>query len=511
MFPGMSTPPDAGTTPPPRGTAPGRFGLALLVICGAQLMIVLDATIVNVALPSMRDDLGISEVNLPWVLNAYTLAFGGLLMLGARAGDILGRRRMFVIGVLVFALASLVGGFATSPAFLYAARVVQGVGGAIAAPAALSLVTTTFPEGQQRNRAFGIYAAMSGSGAAIGLILGGILTDLLSWRFVLFVNAPIGLLVALLAPRVLTEAPRRTGTFDLPGAVGVTAGVTVGVYGLTRTTTHGWSDPLTLLCLIGGVALLGLFLLREAMCREPLVPLWLFRNRDRGGANLIILAVAAAMFGVFYFLTLFVQGVLDYSPLQTGFAFLPVSIAIMVAAGVSGQVFGRFGAKPLLVIGPLLAAGALLWLSTLSADSSYPTLLLPTTVLFGFGVGISFVPLTAVAVAGVDAADAGLPSGLLNTTQQVGGAIGLAVLATVASTVANNHAADAASAAGATRLSPAELIEASVAGYADALLVGAGMCLAAMLAGLFMITSAAGRLESAGAAEGASQPVPGHV
>ncbi|WP_198145439.1 hypothetical protein [Frankia sp. EAN1pec] len=253
---------------------------------------------------------------------------------------------------------------------------------------------------------------------------------LCSQRFVLFVNAPIGLLVALLAPRVLTEAPRRTGTFDLPGAVGVTAGVTVGVYGLTRTTTHGWSDALTLLCLIGGVALLGLFLLREAMCREPLVPLWLFRNRDRGGANLIILAVAVAMFGVFYFLTLFVQGVLGYSPL--------------------------------------------FWLSTLSADSSYPTLLLPATVLFGFGVGISFVPLTAVAVAGVDAADA-------------------------------------ASAAGSARPSPAAIIEASVAGYADALLVGAGMCLAAMLAGLFMITPAAGRLESAGAAEGASQPVPGHV
>ncbi|WP_412540809.1 MFS transporter [Longispora sp. K20-0274] len=416
-------------------------GIALAVITSAQLMIVLDATIVNIALPQIQKALGFSSTDLSWVLNAYTLTFGGLLLLGGRAGDILGRRRVFIFGIVLFSVASLLGGLAQSAEWLLLARALQGVGGAIASPTALSLVTTNFEEGPERNRAFGVFAAVSGAGAAIGLIAGGMLTSWLSWRWTLFVNVPIGIVLVLLTPRYIKESERHPGRFDIAGAVASTAGMSLLVYGFIRAADKGWSDTGTLLSFAGAVVLLAAFVLIERRSQQPITPLHLFRDRDRVGTYLMMLIMAAAMFGMFFFLTLFVQNVLGYSPLRAGFAFVPVTVAIGVTAQLASRIIPRTGPKILLVIGGILAASGLIWLAQISESSKYVTGLLLPMCIFGLGMGFIFVPVTIVALARVANKDSGAASGMLNAMQMVGGSLGLSVLVTVFGTASRNEAA----------------------------------------------------------------------
>ena len=429
----------------PRPPGAARRGhhpaLALTIIAASQLMVVLDATIVNIALPQMQRALGFSTSNLSWVLNAYTLTFGGLLLLGGRAGDILGRRRVFVSGILLFTLASFLGGFATSATWLLAARALQGVGAAVAAPTALSLITTNFAEGEERNRAFGVFSAVAVSGSAIGLIAGGMLTSWLSWRWVLFVNVPIGILLASLAPLYITESERQPGRFDLGGAFTSTAGMTALVYGFIRAAQEGWSDPGTIASFAAAVALLALFLSIETRIRQPITPLHMFRERNRAGSYVIMLALAAALFGQFFFLTLFVQDVLGYSPLRAGIAFLPITGAIVLTSQIAARTLPRIGPRRLMTTGALLATGGLAWLSQVSVDSGYLDGVLGPMLLFGLGMGLLFVPLTIVAVSGVAPQEAGAASSLLNVTQQVGGSLGLSILVTVFGTASRNEAA----------------------------------------------------------------------
>ena len=452
----LSGRPVAGTA----GAEPGRrrLGLALVVIATAQLMVVLDATIVNVALPHIQHALGFSGSGLEWVVNAYALTFGGLLLLGGRAGDILGRRRVLIAGIIVFSAASLLGGFATTEAWLLGARALQGVGGAIVAPAALSLIATTFPEGPPRNRAMGVYAAMSIGGAAVGLIAGGLLTTYASWRWVFFVNVPIGIAVALMAPRALEESERNRGRFDLPGAITGTLGLVALVYGLTNAATSPngvahWHDAKVVSSLAAAVVLLVTFVLIEARSRHALMPLRIFRNRNRSGALLIMLCVGTAMFGMFFFLSLFVQTVWGYSALKAGVAYLPMVGMIMLMAGVSSQLVPRIGARPLLLAGSAITAGGMFWLSQINEHSTYAGGLLGPMMVTAAGLGMLFMPLTLVALSKVEDRDTGLASSLLNTGQQVGGSIGLALLGTVAWTVVANsiHSQVSAAAAAAAK------------------------------------------------------------
>jgi EmrB/QacA subfamily drug resistance transporter len=434
------------TSRPAAQRAPGQArrgshpGLALAVIAGAQLMVVLDATIVNIALPHIQGALHFSTTGLSWVLNAYTLTFGGLLLLGGRAGDILGRRRVFITGILLFSLASLLGGLATSSAWLLAARALQGVGGAIASPTALALITTNFPEGRDRNRAFGVYAAVSGSGAAVGLLAGGMLTSWLSWRWVLFVNVPIGILIALAAPLYIAESERRPGRFDISGALTSTAGMVALVYGFIRAAQEGWSDPVTVGSFVAAVVLLAAFLSIETRTRQPITPLHMFRNRNRAGTYAIMLGLAAALFGMFFFLTLFVQEVLGYSPLKAGLAFLPVSAVIIVAAQVVARLLPVVGPKRFMMAGSLLATIGLAWLSRITVTTGYLDGLLGPMLVFGLGMGFLFVPLTLTAVSGVSREETGAASSLLNAMQQVGGSLGLSILVTVFGTASRNEA-----------------------------------------------------------------------
>jgi EmrB/QacA subfamily drug resistance transporter len=422
---------------PRRGHHPG---IALAVIAASQLMVVLDATIVNIALPHIREALNFSTTSLSWVLNAYTLTFGGFLLLGGRAGDILGRRRVFIAGILLFSLASLLGGLATSSGWLLAARALQGVGAAIASPTALALITTNFAEGPQRNRAFGVFAAVSGSGAAIGLLAGGMLTSWLSWRWVLFVNVPIGILLAMLAPLYITESERQPGRFDISGAMTSTAGMAALVYGFIRSAQEGWSDAWTIASFAAAAVLLASFYLIERRTRQPITPLHLFRDRDRTGSYVIMLALAAALFGMFFFLTLFVQDVLGYSPLKAGFAFLPVTVALIFTAQVAARTLPRLGPKPLMTAGAVLAVIGLAWVSQISVSSGYVDGILGPMLIFGLGMGLLFVPLTIVAVSGVAPRESGAASSLLNVMQQVGGALGLSILVTVFGTASRNEA-----------------------------------------------------------------------
>src|ERR1700677_3186704 len=356
----------------PGGSAqPRRLGLALAEIAAAQGIVVLDLTIVNVALRHIQRALGFSDTNLEWVVNAYALAFGGLLLLGGRSAFMLGRRLGFIAGIVLFSVASLAGGFATDQAWLLTARVVQGIGGAFAAPTALSLIAVTFPEGKQRNRAMGVYAAMSVGGAAVGLVAGGILTTYASWRWVMFVNVPIGALVAVLASRVLPESARSTGRFDLPGAVTVTAGVAALVYGLSNaaTTSNGvshWGDTKVIISLVAAVVLLVAFVFIEVRSKHPLLPMRVLRNRNRSGSYLVMLLLGTALFGMFFFLTLFVQDVWLYGALKAGMAFLPVTGAIVVTSGIASQLVPRVGARPLMLAGGAVASGGLFWLAQIN-------------------------------------------------------------------------------------------------------------------------------------------------
>jgi len=498
-----------GAVAPPDATAGGqrRLGLALLVIATAQLMVVLDAAIVNVALPHIQRALGFSGSGLEWVVTAYAVTFGGLLLLGGRSGDLLGRRRIFIGGLLLFSAASLLGGFATSQAWLLTARAVQGVGGALVAPTALALITTTFPEGQPRNRALGVYSAMSGAGAAVGLVAGGLLTTYLSWRWTLFVNVPIGILIASVAPYVLTESPRQRGRFDLPGAITGTAGVALLVYGLSNASTgqdgvSHWGDTKVIASLVASAVLLVTFALIEWRSRHALMPLRVLANRSRSGAYLMMLALATAMFGIFFFLTIFVQEVLGYSPLKSGLAALPFAAMIVVMSGIISQVVGRVGARPLMLAGATVTAGGMYWFSQITEHSSYLNGLLGPMLVTSTGLGMLFVPLALVALTRVRPEDSGVASSLLNTGQQVGGAIGLAALGTVTWTAVSNsvkhqvaQAAAAAAHAGhplpaarpGASVPAAVLHQALATGISRGFLVAAGIAVVALVVAVAMI------------------------
>jgi EmrB/QacA subfamily drug resistance transporter len=517
----------AGRAAAPGATAGGgsrRLGLALLVIATAQLMVVLDATIVNVALPHIQQALGFSGSGLEWVVNAYAVTFGGLLLLGGRAGDILGRRRVFVFGLLLFSAASLLGGFATSEWWLLTARAVQGAGGAVIAPTALALITTNFPEGAQRNRAFGVYAAMAGLGSAVGLLLGGILTTYLSWRWVLFVNVPIGILVAAAAPRVLAESPRRPGRIDVAGAVTGTGGIALLVYGLSKAATgpdgvSHWGDAQVLASLAAAVVLLVSFVLIERRSSRPLLPMRVLADRNRSGAYLIMLCVATGLFALFFFLTLFIQDVLGYSAVRTGIAYLPFAVGVVVASALASQLVPRIGPRPLIVAGAAMVAGGMFWFSRLTEHAGYATHLLGPQLVSSFGLGLVFVPLALVALHKVAEQDSGVASSLLNTAQQVGGAIGLAVLGTVAwTTVADSartqvaHAAAAAAKAGRPVPTPGAPVPASIyehaltAGFSRAFLVAAGIGLLGLV--IAIATIRVRRQDLAGASPAPQEAAP---
>ncbi|WP_404955236.1 MFS transporter [Streptomyces sp. 147326] len=417
-------------------------GLALFVIASCQLMVVLDITIVNIALPHIQTALDFSTESLSWVVNAYTLAFGGLLLLGGRTGDILGRKRVFIFGVLLFGLASFLGGLAQNEGQLMAARALQGVGGAIASPTSLALITTTFREGPARNRAFGVFAGVSAAGGAIGLLAGGILVEWLDWRWVLFVNVPIAVVIAILAAKVLRESERHPGHFDFAGALLSTLGMVALVYGFIRASQEGWRDPATLGSFGAAVVLLTLFILNERRSPQPITPLHMFADRNRAGTYGIMLMLACAIFGMFFFLTLFVQIVLGFSPIQAGLAFLPVSVMVALGAGLTSQLLPRFGPKPFMVGGALSSAAGLGWLTQTDVHSTYLGSILGPMLLFALGMGLQFVSLTLMALSNVPDRESGAASGLLNTMQQVGGSLGLSILVTVFGTASRNEAKD---------------------------------------------------------------------
>ncbi|GAB3998307.1 MFS transporter [Nocardioides marmoraquaticus] len=510
---------DSGT----HGTT--RLGWALVLISVAQLMVVLDATIANIALPYIQSDLGISQANLQWVVTGYALAFGGLLLLGGRLGDLYGRRRVFMVGVAIFAVASGIGGLAANEAMLLGSRGLQGLGAALASPAALALITTNFPAGPQRNRAFSVYAAMSGAGAAVGLILGGWLTgltpDLLGtsvdgWRLTFLINVPIGIVAALAAPRVLAESESHPGQLDVPGALSGTAGLVAIVFGLSRAgePTHGWGDTGTVTALVVGVLLLAAFVVVERRVAHPLLPFRILLSRTRATAFVTMMIVPAAMFAMFYFLSQFVQNVMGYSPLHTGVAFLPFSVGIVIAATVSSKLVATVDPRWIAGTGTAMAGLALLGFSRLSVDDSassilgavgraqvhlgtdvsYWTEIFPFIALMSLGMGATFVPMTLAAVHGVGARDSGIGSGVLNTMQQVGGALGLAALSTVAVHFSTDRATQIGTslqqaAAGAGGGEPSEGVREAVAGllYQGAFTDGATH---AFLAGAFMIWTA---------------------
>ncbi len=403
----------------------------LAVIIASYLMIILDTSIVISALPRIHHALGFSATGLSWVQNAYTLAFGGLLLLGARAGDILGRRRMFVLGIALFTVASLAAGLAQSSAWLLAARAAQGVGAAIAAPSTLALLTTSFSEGKERTRALSYYSAAAGGGASIGLVLGGLLTDSLSWRWGLFINVPIGIALIWLAPRILPETERRQGHFDLRGAVTSTLGMTALVYGFVRAGSAGWGERITLASFAAGILFLGAFVLTELRAEQPITPLRLFASRERSGAYVARIMFVSGMFGMFFFVTQFLQGVDRYSALRAGLAFLPLSLTMFALVLVVPRLMARVGATRLLIVGVALAFVGMLWLSRLSLGTPYfPGIAVPMVIL-GLGAGAVFLPLTAAGVAGVAPQDAGAASGLVNVAHQLGGSLGLGILVTV--------------------------------------------------------------------------------
>lgn len=406
---------------------------ALCVIAIAQLMVVLDASIVNIALPSMQTDLGISDADRQWVLTAYTLTFGGLLLLGGRIADFQGRKRMFVVGLIGFAAASLLGGIAQNSAMLFSARALQGAFAALLAPAALSLISVTFTESKERARAFGVFGAISGGGAAIGLIAGGILTEFASWHWTLLVNVPIAIIAVFLAIPFVKES-RATGDtkYDIPGAITATAGLVSLVYGITQAESQGWNGTSTLTFMGLGVLLLIVFLVIESRSSHPLLPLRILENRNRGGAYLASFFVGVGLFAMFLFLTYFFQAVMGYTPLTSGLLFLPFSAGIVVSAGVASQLLPRFGPRWVTASGFVLAIVGMTLLLRLSPTSSYAGDILPSLIVMSFGMGLIFVPLSAVSLFAVGNHDAGVASAVLNTSQQIGGSIGVAFLNTIA-------------------------------------------------------------------------------
>lgn len=466
------------TSPPARPQPDPRRFRALAVIAIAQLMIVLDATVVTIALPSAQRALQISVANRQWVMTAYTLAFGGLLLLGGRIADYLGRKRVFVGSLIGFAAASALGGLAQSPAMLFGSRALQGAMAALMAPAALSLITVTFTEAKERARAFGVYGAIAGGGAAIGLILGGLLTQYISWRWTLLINTPIAVFAALAATRLVGESrTEHRSHYDVAGALTSTAGLVALVYGFTRAGTSGWGAASTLGLVAAGLVLLATFVGIELRSSSPLLPLRVVVDRNRGGAYLASLLAGIAMFATFLFLTYYLQQTLGYSAIRSGFAFLPFSAGIVAGATVSSRLLPRVGPRALMVGGFAVAALGLLAFTQVHADSTYLAHIMPAELLTSFGMGTSFVPLSSTALIGVDPADAGVASALVNTTQQTGGSLGVALLNTVAASATSGYLASHG---------PAAAKAAAVHGYTTAFLVSFALLAAASLACLLL-------------------------
>lgn len=458
-----------------RGRAPDW--LILTLACVAQFMVILDVSIVNVALPAIKGSLGFSQSGLQWVLNAYTLAFAGFLLLGGRAADLFGRRRIFLTGLTVFTGASLLGGFAQDQWMLISARAIQGLGGAILSPATLTILTTTFTEPKARSRAMGIWSAVAGAGGATGALLGGILTTEISWRWILFINIPIGV-AALVAGRMFLQESKAGGDrkpLDIAGAVLVTAGLTSLVFGVVRTTSVSWSSWQTITALGMAVILLAAFVYCEArLATDPLMPLRMFQRRTIWSANLVMMLLSGSLFAMWFFVSLYLQEVRGYTPLRTGFAFVPQTIAIIIGAQVSSRLVLKVGARPLLVIGCLLTGGGLLWLGAVGVGTSYWTGFFTASVLVTLGGGLCFTPVTYTATVGVPPREAGLASGLVNTSRQIGGALALAALATVATT----HTASIIRSVG--------FKAALTAGYAEAFRIGSVIALAGALAAILV-------------------------
>jgi EmrB/QacA subfamily drug resistance transporter len=451
---------------------------ALALLSVAYLMVVLDLSIVNVALPSIQTDLGFSPEDLQWIVSGYALTFGGFLLLGGRMGDLLGRRLIFMIGLAAFAAFSLLAGFATSPEMLIVARLLQGAAGAILSPSVFSIVSVMFSEGSERNKALGILGAVAGSGAAIGVLLGGVFTQYVGWEWIFFVNIPIGLGALLLVPRYVRES-RADGLakhFDTAGAVTVTGSLMLLVYGLTQSTNAGWASLQTIGVLAGSAVLMAAFLAIELRSRSPLVPLGFFRRRTPTGANIVGLGLGTTVFGMFFLLSLYMQQVLGFSAMKTGAAYLAIALTAVVSSGISQALVTRIGVKPVLATGMTLLAGGLLYFTQVSPQGSYLGDLLPGFLLVGVGLGFSFVPVSIAALAGIGDREAGLASGLINTTQQVGGALGLAVLATISTTRTENLLA-----------SGTEPASALTDGFAAAFWVGVGFALISLAATLLAL------------------------
>ena len=482
----------------PQSPADTNKGAALLLLAAVQFVIVLDASIVNVALPSIGADLEFSQDNLSWVVNAYTLVFGGFLLLGGRMADLLGRRRLFIAGLVLFGVASLLGGLASTEGQLIAARALQGLGGALVSPAALSILTTTFAEGAERNKALGVWGAVAGSGGAVGVLLGGILTDGLGWEWVLFVNVPITIAAAALAPGILPESKNpSTGRFDIAGAVTITAGLSLLVYALVDANDAGWGSGQTLVLILGALVLIGAFIVTEMRTPAPLVPFAIFRNRTLTGANVTAVLVAMSLFSMFFFISLYMQQVLGYDALKAGLSYLPLAGGIIVSAGIASALTTRLGFKPVLASGLVLVAGGLFWFSNVDANGTYVGDVLFPSLLAAVGLGFAFVPLTIASVAGTKPDEAGLASGLINTSQQVGGALGLAILVAVANGVTENYTTG-----------PQPDAVALTEGFQAAFLVGSGMALFGALLALTMIRSRDSKAHRDAAMAGEAQPVP---
>jgi EmrB/QacA subfamily drug resistance transporter len=461
-----------------------RRWAALLLLCFAQFIVVLDASIVNVALPSIGEALSFSQENLPWVVNAYVLTFGGFLLLGGRLADLLGRRRVFISGLILVAVASLAAGFAANEGQLIAARAAQGLGAAIISPAALSIVTTIFRDGAERNKALGAWGAVAGAGGAAGVLLGGILTDGLGWEWVLWVNVPVAAAVALLTPRFIPESRSESATrhFDTAGAVSVTAGLSVLVYALVDAAEAGWGSTQTLGLIALAAALIGAFVAIELRSAAPLVPFRIFRLRTLTGANVVGLLVGGSLFSMFFFITLYMQQVLGYSPIEAGLAYLPLAVFIVVSSGIASQLVTRVGFKPVLIAGMALISVALVWFSQVSVGGSFVADILGPSLLAATGLGFAFVTTTIAAVSGVREQESGLASGLINTSQQIGGALGLAVLATIA----NSRTDDVMASSGGD---PAQATHALTEGFQSAFLGGAVIAALGLVLTLLLVRS----------------------
>ncbi|MGA8681089.1 MAG: MFS transporter [Acidimicrobiales bacterium] len=477
--------------------------LILTLACVAQFMVLLDVSIVNVALPSIKRSLGFSQAELQWVLNAYTLTFAGFLLLGGRTADLFGRRRIFLIGLTVFTLASLLGGLAENQAMLITARAVQGLGGAILSPTTLTILTTTFREPKARARAMGIWSAVAGAGGAAGALLGGILTEELSWRWILFINVPIGI-VTFVVGRAFLQESRAQGErqpLDVAGAMLVTGGLTALVFGVVRTTSVSWGSWQTIVALGLSACLLAWFVLHEGrVAMSPLMPLSLFRRRSIWTANLVMFLLSGALFAMWFFVSLYLQEVHRYTPLRTGFAFIPQTVAIIVGAQLSSRLVLRLGPRPLLVLGGLLSATGLLLFSDLGIDTGYLSGFLVPSVLITLGLGLSFTPLAYAATAGVPPNEAGLASGIVNTSRQIGGAVGLAVLATVATS--RTHAL-------ATLAMRVALTDGYTLAFRISSVIALGAGLAALLVPARRAVTAAGLGAAPAPAAGAGDSTPG--